>query len=256
MKTLALILTALFAVSCATPAEARRSRRHGKKSSYERYERHDAMGTITLNGHPTDVRWSDGDSFNIKSGPYSGLSSRLVGYNTLEAYGPVHRWGDWTAKELYDIAKKSSAVAAMEEWECTTDGKKEGYGRLLVTCPKLNEHMVREGVATAYAVENTKPQEGLLEIQAQAMKAGAGMWAKGTVNGIITSLHSIDEERGSSGKAYNRIVDTRTGSADKRGHERRYNTCEEVCEDIDGTKSCMVYVPFENRYKNKPDCLK
>jgi len=29
-------------------------------------------------------------------------------------------------------------------------------------------------------------------------------------------------------------------------------TCQEVCEG----QSCMVYVPYERRYKEKPECLR
>lgn len=29
-----------------------------------------------------------------------------------------------------------------------------------------------------------------------------------------------------------------------------------MCLDTDGTQSCMVYVPFENRYRNKASCLR
>jgi hypothetical protein len=30
-----------------------------------------------------------------------------------------------------------------------------------------------------------------------------------------------------------------------------YRECEEVCDG----DSCMVYVPYERRYKNQPNCL-
>jgi hypothetical protein len=55
--------------------------------------------------------------------------------------------------------------------------------------------------------------------------------------------------------AYNRVADTRTGAAAKREHQNRYDTCQEVCEKTEGEESCMVYVPFEKRYKHRPECL-
>jgi hypothetical protein len=201
------------------------------------------------------VRWTDGDSFKIRSGAYKGKNTRLQGYNTLEAYGPVHRWGEWTARELFAIAEQSAPAAASQEWACTTDGKQDGYGRLLIDCPKLAEFMIREGYATAYAVEGTAPKE-LLAAQREAIEKKAGMWRKGAVKGVVSSLHSLGEEGGEPDKAYNRVVDTRDGSALKREHHQKYETCQEVCEETDGDKACMLYVPFERRYKNKPACLR
>jgi hypothetical protein len=74
----------------------------GKEKSAKKQprERHDASGSVVLNGEMTRVVWSDGDSFRIKSGPQVNRTTRLVGYNCLEAYGPVHRWGTWTPSEL------------------------------------------------------------------------------------------------------------------------------------------------------------
>lgn len=215
---------------------------------------HSAKGSILINGEQVRVTWSDGDSFKFHSGPYDGRGTRLQGFNTLEAYGPVHRWGTWTARELFELAEASSEVAASREWNCTTDGKVDGYGRLLVNCPQLAEEMIRQGHALAYAVEGTS-DEKLLAAQAEAMKAGRGMWAKGVVKGVITSLHSAGEDDG-EGPAYNRVVDTRTGAAIKHTHEKHYETCQEVCETTDGDVSCMIYVPFKIRYRNKPACLK
>lgn len=236
----------LVAVLVASPALAKGKKKKG----------HAAKGSLLLNGEATRVRWSDGDSFKIQSGPHEGRGTRLVGFNTLEAYGPVHRWGSWTPQELYAIAKASSAIAGSREWVCTTDGKADGYGRLLVDCPELSEEMIRQGHALAFAVEGTSPQT-LLDAQREAMASGRGIWAKGVVNGVLTSLHSVGEDGDDAdGKAYNRVVDTRTGAATKRQHQRRYETCQEVCETTDGDESCMTYVPFKRRYKNKPDCLK
>jgi len=217
---------------------------------------HSAKGTLVVNGEEVDVKWSDGDSFKFKSGRFEGKGTRLVGFNTLEAYGPVHRWGTWAPKELFALAESSSRVAGEKSWTCTTDGKVDGYGRVLVNCPELAEEMIRQGHALAYAVEGTSP-ENLLAAQKEAMAAGRGMWARGVVKGVITSLHSVGEDGdGDDTGAYNRVVDTRTGSATKRAHQQKYSSCQEVCETTDGDTSCMVYVPFQHRYKNKPACLK
>lgn len=213
-------------------------------------------GTVVLNGVPTQVRWSDGDSFKVKSGEYAGRGTRLTGYNTLESYGPVHRWGDWTPEGLYALAKAAGPAAAAGTWTCTTDGKADGYGRLLVTCPDLAVAMVQQGLAMAYAVEGGAPLAGTLEAQAEAMAAGRGMWAKGVVRGVVTSVHAVGEDGPDDRKAYNRVVDTRTGQALKRAHQKTYATCEWVCEETDGESSCLLYVPFAQRYRDKPACLK
>jgi micrococcal nuclease len=183
-------------------------------------------GSITLNGEETSVRWSDGDSFHIKSGKYEGKGTRLQGYNTLEVFGPVHRWGDWKPSELYEVAKGSAKIAASKDWVCTTDGKADGYGRLLINCPELTVEMVRQGSAMVYAVEGTEPDAKAMAAQAEAMKEKRGMWKKGVVKGVITSLHSSAEESHEGDTAYNRVVDTRTGRALKRAHTTSYKTCE------------------------------
>ena len=226
------------------------------KSKKPPKEKHDALGFIKLNGTRTEVRWTDGDSFNIKEGDHKGMGTRLVGYNTLEAYGPVHQWGEWTAQELFTLAKASSEVAAAQEWDCTADGKVDGYKRLLVKCEKLAAEMARSGHALAYAVDGEKPDAEVVAAQAEAMKEKRGMWAKGTTFGVITSLHSVGEEGAESPEAYNRVVDTRTGQALKRKHTDRYESCQNVCLETDGQKSCMVYVPFKHRYRAQPDCLR
>jgi hypothetical protein len=107
-----------------------------------------------------------------------------------------------------------------------------------------------------YAVEGTTPDPKAMAAQAEAMKEKRGMWKKGVVKGVITSLHSSAEEAHEGDTAYNRVVDTRTGQALKRAHTTSYKTCEEVCLETEGDTSCMIYVPFDHRYKHKPDCLK
>ena len=208
--------------------------------------------TISLNGELMSVRWSDGDSFKFKSGPHEGKGVRLMGYNTLESYGPVHRWGDWSAVELYFIAKSSWRLGASKSWNCTTDGSADGYGRLLVNCPDAAEYIISEGHGTVFGIDE-EPSKALLQAQKVAIKKGVGMWEKGAPREMITSLHSADED-GEKKVTYNRVVDTRTGMSRQAEHKQTYATCEEVCMGGD-EGSCMVYVPFSNRYKNKAECL-
>jgi endonuclease YncB( thermonuclease family) len=249
-------LLAVALLAAALCAEAHGKKKHDPdQEPAPKKEKHDAMGSIVLNGEKTEVRWTDGDSFNIKSGQYKGHGTRLQGYNTLEAYGPVHSWGEWTPQELYEIAKKSSTVAASQEWACTTDGKLDGYHRLLISCPDAAKEMIRQGHAMVYAVEKTKPDPELVAIQKEAQAKKMGMWAKGVVKGVITSLHSMGEDGDADKEAYNRVADTRTGEALVRKHSHKYETCEKVCETTDGEESCMVYVPFKRRYHGQPDCL-
>ena len=212
---------------------------------------------ITLNGERTQVRWSDGDSFKFLEGTYEGSGVRLTGYNTLESYGPVHRWGDWTAQELFDIARTSKYQAASQEWTCTTDGERDGYNRVLVSCPEAAMYMVGVGHAHVFGFdEGVAPR--LLRVQKEAMKQGVGMWAKGTPTFLITSLHSADEEYAQQqGSAYNRVAHTGTGESHKREHGDNYGICEEICLPEGPEKgSCMTYVPFERRYRNKAECLR
>lgn len=228
----------------------------GKKKSEDGGTKKSSKGTLTINGEKAVVNWSDGDSFRILEGPFSGSGTRLVGYNTLESYGPVHRWGSWTARELWELEKGDTAITAATEWKCSSDGKKDGYGRVLIDCPDVALAMIQAGHAMAYAIEGTKSDPKLLEAQRAAQAKKVGIWAKGVPNGIVTSLHSVGEEGGQGDKAYNRVVDTRTGDALKREHKETYKVCQEVCVETDGTTSCMLFVPFNQRYKNRADCLK
>ncbi len=216
---------------------------------------HEADGVLVINGERTEVRWSDGDSFTFLSGPYAGMGTRLRGYNTLESYGPVHRWGSWTREELYTLTKGDAAICASKAWECTTAGEPDAYKRVLVDCPKLALEMARRGRGLAYAVEG-QPDLLVLDAMHQAQRAKRGIWEKGVPAGLITSLHSFAENKGSQyTTSSNRVLDTRTGQAPLHKHTDTYETCQEVCVATGGPFSCMVYVPFEQRYKNRPACL-
>jgi micrococcal nuclease len=211
-------------------------------------------GRILLDGQPTEVRWTDGDSFQVDSGPLRGLGTRLQGYNALESYGPVHRIAGMEPEALEAIATSSAALLAGTVWSCTTEGKPDGYGRPLVACPEAAALLVREGHAMVYALD-ASPDPALLELQREAQGAGRGMWAGGVPPLIITSLHS-DGEKGLKGKMpYDRLVDTRTGQTRVHQHRSSYRTCQEVCVGEGPARSCMVYVPFEQRYRDRPACL-
>jgi endonuclease YncB( thermonuclease family) len=211
-------------------------------------------GAILLDGQRTEVRWTDGDSFRVDSGPLRGSGTRLVGVNALEAYGPVHRIGTLGPQALLDLASRSAGLLAARVWRCATTGRRDGYGRALVDCPAAAAALVEAGHAMVYAVDGPA-DPGLLALQREAQARRVGLWAGGVPAEILTSLHSAGE-RGPGGAApYDRLVDTRTGAARKAHHQRRYRTCEEVCAGEGGLRSCLVHVPFERRYRDRPDCL-
>ncbi|HUL60138.1 MAG TPA: thermonuclease family protein [Anaeromyxobacteraceae bacterium] len=216
---------------------------------------HAAAGEVTLEGERVAVRWTDGDSFRILDGRWRGRNTRLEGYNTLEAFGPVHRWGGWTRDGLYAIAAASAGLAAREAWACRTGGRPDRYGRLLVRCPGAAEALVRAGHAMVYAVD-AAADPALLDAQRDAQRRGAGMWASGVPAEIVTSVHSADEPDLGPGGAYDRLADTRTGLTRTLRHDRVYGTCQEVCHGRGEDRSCMVYVPFARRYRDRPACLR
>ncbi|MCP4867315.1 MAG: nuclease [Proteobacteria bacterium] len=209
---------------------------------------------VLLGGDKLKVTWTDGDSFKFREGPYKGKGVRMTGYNTLESYGPVHRWGDWSAMELFEIARTSKYVAAAQVWECTTNGELDSYNRVLVSCPGVVEATIAAGHAHVFAMEAGDVDEAMLAVQRTAMKRKWGMWAKGTPDVLVTSLHSAAEN--DNGTAYNRTVDLATGVSTVRQHQDVYETCAEICEGPPNSGSCMTYVPFKKRYKGKPDCLR
>jgi endonuclease YncB( thermonuclease family) len=205
---------------------------------------------VMLDGERVAVSWSDGDSFEILEGRLRDGKTRLMGYNSLESYGPVHSWGDWKAEELYVLQKKGSQFVRTKVWTCKWGEKKDHYDRLLIQCDDLTEAMLAEGYGHLMAVDE-EPNPAHVEIQKKAIAEKKGMWAKGVPKGIITSLHSADE--GGGKKPYNRLADPMTGKTRKREHGERYRTCQKVCHD----GSCLVYVPFSQRYgDDRADCLR
>jgi micrococcal nuclease len=205
---------------------------------------------VTLDGNPIEVRWSDGDSFRILSGRLRGNRARLLGYNTLESYGPVHKWGDWNGWQLYKIAKDATLVAQRENWECKSELNRDRYKRLLIRCPKLIEAMIDSGYGHLFEISKD-PDPKLIARQKEAIKARKGMWAKGAPIALMTSVHSLDE--GPEKVTYNRLVKIDTGRANKLLHQKTYATCDLICHE----GSCLLYVPYQLRYGDaRPDCLK
>lgn len=207
------------------------------------------QGTLVLDGQELHVSWNDGDSFSFKKGRGRRNRARLQDFNTLENYGPVHRWGGWSAWELYALSLEPAKIAASKRWRCTSTKGSDAYGRLLVRCPDLARELVKQGQAMVFAVD-AAPAKDLLSLQRDAQKAKAGMWRKGVPPLLITSAHSVLE-----GKGYNRIVDTKTGEATAVGHGEAFETCDQVCTGAGGDASCLLYVPFKRRYAAPPPCL-
>ncbi len=209
------------------------------------------LGEIVLNGAEIPVLWSDGDSFIFLTGPRAGLETRLQGFNALESYGPVHRWGDWTREELFDVAMESRDLSASRVWTCRARGGKDSYDRLLVECPDLRAAQLTAGLGHLYPFDRD-PDPDELALQTEARMDERGMWAKGRAEVVLTSVKPA-EPGGSSGDWF---VNGRTGESGRRGHTDSYKICEEVClKPIRGRGSCLVYVPYERRYEDKPSCL-
>jgi endonuclease YncB( thermonuclease family) len=214
-----------------------------------------ARGVVVLAGERVPVRWTDGDTFRVRGGRFAGRSARLLGVNALETYGPVHRIGRRGPRELLALARETAGLAASRAWSCETDGRSDGYGRLLVRCDDAAEALVLAGHALVFAVDGPA-DERLLAAQRRAQEAGAGMWSGGAPPRVPTSLHSEDEPGLGPRGAYDRVADTRSGLAEARPHARRYVPCEEVCLGEGDGRACLVYVPYPRRFRDRPSCLR
>ncbi len=204
-------------------------------------------GRVVLDGKVTTVHWDDGDTFTVVE---TRKTARLAGYNTLESYGPVHRFGPGPAA-LAQLAADATAVATQTEWTCSTLKGSGGYGRIQVDCPKLRNSLLAGGLAHTFAVGDSAPADAVQE-QAKAIEARKGMWTQGAPEILVTSVHSLDEKPGAT-ETYNRVVSTTDGRSEKRTHTKIYKACSWVCE---GT-SCLLYVPYGLRYgEGKAECLK
>ncbi|MFY3743057.1 thermonuclease family protein [Anaeromyxobacter sp. Red801] len=243
-----LLALCCLALALAAPSDARARRGRSARA---------AEGRVVLDGEAAAVRWTDGDTFRLVSGPRAGQRARLAGVNTLETYGPVHRWGGWRPEALLAVARAAGPRAAAGTWDCRSvrgRGGRDRYGRLLVECPELSRTLVREGLATVFAMDGPA-DPALLAAQREAQRAGAGMWAEGVPDVIVSSAHSEGEAGLGRRGAYDRLVDARTGAATARPHARTYRACEEVCAGEGRGRSCLVYVPYERRFRDRPPCL-
>jgi endonuclease YncB( thermonuclease family) len=201
------------------------------------------VSRVFLNGVPTPVYFNDGDSFTVLGGQLEGARTRLSGYNSLESFGPCHRWGNWNAHELYVLAKMATLNARRGVWHCKSDMKRDGYGRTVWDCPDLAIDQIRKGLAHAMTVTDEPAPAEHLAAQRLAMAERRGIWAHGVPTHVLTSLHSNDE--GYEGTTYNRLVSTTDGHSDKWLHKDVYRECQEVCH---AGGACMVYVAMNRRY--------
>jgi endonuclease YncB( thermonuclease family) len=207
------------------------------------------QGEIVLRGKSTLVLWNDGDTFSLLSGPFKGKTGRLVGYNTLESYGPVHRWGEWTPEALHHLAYSARDQAAAGRWACSKQPKKDTYGRLLIDCPEARLALLRQGLAHVFAYES-EPQESDLEAQRAAREARLGMWERGRPEQIVTNV-SADE----NGRVFLQVASTRSGKTERRHQRHDYKPCDEICEGPSVSGSCMLFIPYSLRYDQRPDCI-
>jgi len=212
------------------------------------------LSAVLIEGQRVAVRWTDGDTFHVDSGALRGRSVRLADVNTLEAYGPVHRIGTLSPAALLELARASTALAAGTQWECQWLGRHDVYGRSLARCPEAAAALVRAGHAMVFAVDDPA-DPGLLALQREAQAAGRGLWAGGVPPRLVSSLHSLDERGADRRGAYDRLVDTATGAAKPARHRNNYRACQEVCLEGSPLPSCLTYVPFLRRYRNRPPCL-
>jgi endonuclease YncB( thermonuclease family) len=190
----------------------------------------EAKTRVFMNGEAVPVYFNDGDTFRVLEGKYQGMNCRLGGFNTLETFGPVHKWGTWDAKELYVISKMATLNARRGVWHCnTTTFEKDTYGRVLWDCPDLRADQIRRGFAHTVSIDYTPADETLNAIQKDAQENKRGMWAHGVPNYVVSSLHSVDEVGGGRGRTYNRLVSTADGHSAKWQHENEYGECEWVC---------------------------
>jgi endonuclease YncB( thermonuclease family) len=188
----------------------------------------DAVTRVFINGHPTPVSFNDGDSFRPSDGELMGQQCRLIGYNTLESFGPAHQWGDWHPYELYINAKLATVHARRGTWHCNFDGQFDTYGRAALDCPDLAVDMIRHGYAMAYMVDDHPSRPEYLRAQREAIRARRGMWAHGVPEFVMTSVHSFDEDRDRPWH-YNRLISTRDGHSESMQHRDTYGECQWVC---------------------------
>ncbi len=183
---------------------------------------------VKLNGKDAPVFFNDGDSFRVLSGDLKGSKARLAGFNTLESYGAVHSWGDWTKKELYALAKMGTYNAREGVWTCTSDLSTDTYGRYLWVCPGLVVDQIKKGLAHAMTVTSESAEAHAVAAQREAVVNKRGIWAHGVPEYVLTSLHSTSERSGDRA-TYNRLVSSVDGHSLKWKHDDAYKECQDVC---------------------------
>lgn len=207
---------------------------------------------IFFNGAATRAYFNDGDTLKILDGELKNTRVRIAGFNTLETYGPVHEWMANDPQYLLSIAAEATRMAQDGQWHCTSKGDKDTYGRMLATCDDLAIALLSAGYAHSYSVNDHPADRKYLLTQHTAKTNKLGIWKHGAPNYIITSLHSADE---GARKSYNRLISTTDGTTKTWQHTDTYSSCQKVC--VSDEASCMVYVPFEERYGNdRPNCLR
>ena len=204
---------------------------------------------VLLKGKPVGVEWSDGDTLTFTTGPRKGRRARLVGFNTLESYGPVHRWGSWQPAGLLQIALESRDIASSRSWECSLRKGKDSYGRFLLDCPEARRSMLRSGHAHVFAYDS-EADPADLALQREARAEGRGMWAQGRPETLVTNVRADPE-----GRVFLRVVSCRTGSTRAEHQREDYSICEEICHGPEVSGSCMLFVPWTRRYEDRPSCL-
>ena len=209
--------------------------------------------TLKLNGTDVEVVWTDGDTFVFAEGLRRGLRARLMGVNTLETYGPVHQWGRWSREELLEIALDSAAIAAEAPGSCRATGARDKYRRLLVDCAGARAELLRTGYGHLYPFDREADPEDIA-LQRVARAEGVGMWAKGVPTEIVTKVDAATEENGWS--SANWLVSTEDGRSRRVAHRDEHRICDEVCVGRPpAVPSCLVWVPWERRYEDRPACL-
>ncbi len=194
----------------------------------------EARSKVFLDGQPVAVHFNDGDSFRVVNGSANGTKARLMGFNTLESYGPVHQWGTWTAKEMFVLAKMATLNARRGVWTCENTGEVDTYNRALIYCPGLAEDQIRKGLAHVMSVDDEPGIPELVAAQQDAIANRRGIWAHGVPEYVMTSLHSIDEsiDRKQRERNYNRLVSSADGHSVKWKHQDVYNECQKVCHQV------------------------
>ncbi|MCA9508751.1 MAG: thermonuclease family protein [Myxococcales bacterium] len=217
---------------------------------------------VKINNETSQVYFNDGDTFKVLDGKYKNERVRIIGFNTLESYGPIHQWENSAPEELYDVAVQATQMARNGSWSCKLEKNSDIYGRLLAQCDDLAKSLIESGLAHAYSAKKKSANKEYLAWQKKAQENRLGMWKKGIPKFIITSLHSVDENIKNQKTStlqitrrenYNRLISTEDGHTEKMFHSEKYSSCQKICLE---ENSCMIYVHYRQRYgKNRPDCL-